>query len=71
MPSPCPACSTIVLLGHAHQTCREQILGAEARTRVPDEFVVQDPTHANPPSLFLPIAAMARQLQNAKVRGYK
>ncbi|KAF5826933.1 glycoside hydrolase [Dunaliella salina] len=42
---------------------REQILGAEALERVPEEFVVQDPTHANPPSLFLPIANMAHQLQ--------
>ncbi|GLC49260.1 hypothetical protein PLESTB_000199900 [Pleodorina starrii] len=41
---------------------REQILGEEARTRVPAEFVVQNPSHANPPSLFLPIAKMASQL---------
>ncbi|KAG2483058.1 hypothetical protein HYH03_018041 [Edaphochlamys debaryana] len=41
---------------------REQILGEEARSRVPPEFVVQNPSHANPPSLFLPIANMATQL---------
>ncbi|KAG2438869.1 hypothetical protein HYH02_010667 [Chlamydomonas schloesseri] len=45
---------------------REQILGEEARARVPAEFVVQNPTHANPPSLFLPIAHMAAQLVRAK-----
>ena len=39
-----------------------QILGEEARSRVPPEFVVQDPTAANPPTLFLPLADMARQL---------
>jgi len=47
---------------------REQILGVEARQRVPDEFVVQDPSHANPPSLFLPIINMAHQLQQEQVR---
>ena len=41
---------------------REQILGKEAESRVPDEFVVQDPKHGNPPSLFLPIMNMAKQL---------
>jgi mannosyl-oligosaccharide glucosidase len=39
---------------------REQILGEEARARVPAEFVVQHPDHANPPSLMLPLALMAR-----------
>lgn len=32
---------------------REQILGAEARARVPDQFVAQDPSAANPPSMIL------------------
>ncbi|KAG8531945.1 uncharacterized protein KY384_003581 [Bacidia gigantensis] len=32
---------------------REQILGAEARTKVPQEFTVQYPHYANPPTLFL------------------
>lgn len=32
---------------------REQILGAEARSKVPPEFQVQYPHYANPPTLFL------------------
>lgn len=32
---------------------REQILGAEARTKVPEEFTVQNPNIANPPTLML------------------
>eukprot|EP00760_Papus_ankaliazontas_P017170 PhM_4_TR17053/c0_g1_i1/m.18456/K01228/GCS1; mannosyl-oligosaccharide glucosidase len=39
---------------------REQIRGAEARTRVPSEFVPQHPTHANPPTLVLQVQAFAR-----------
>lgn len=31
---------------------REQILGAEARSRVPEEFQVQHPHHANPPTFL-------------------
>jgi mannosyl-oligosaccharide glucosidase len=38
---------------------REQILGKEARARVPSEFLVQHPSHANPPSLYLPLLAHA------------
>jgi hypothetical protein len=38
---------------------REQILGKEARARVPVEFLVQHPSHANPPSLYLPLLAHA------------
>ena len=37
---------------------REQILGDEARIKVPAEFVVQHNKKANPPALFLPIKAM-------------
>ncbi|XP_042048740.1 mannosyl-oligosaccharide glucosidase GCS1-like isoform X3 [Salvia splendens] len=32
---------------------REQILGAEASSKVPSEFVLQHPTNGNPPTLFL------------------
>jgi mannosyl-oligosaccharide glucosidase len=37
---------------------REQILGDEARERVPSEFIPQHPTHANPPAFFLPILSL-------------
>ena len=40
---------------------REQILGMEARSRVPDEFIIQDPAIGNPPTLFLPLAEIAAQ----------
>jgi mannosyl-oligosaccharide glucosidase len=38
---------------------REQILGGEARTRIPSEFLAQHPTHANPPSFILQIQNFA------------
>ncbi|GAU97167.1 hypothetical protein RvY_08513 [Ramazzottius varieornatus] len=41
---------------------REQILGEEARSRVPEEFVVQNPEYANPPSLLLTVEAMLDSL---------
>ncbi|MCO5574989.1 hypothetical protein L7F22_028786 [Adiantum nelumboides] len=34
---------------------REQILGKEARSKVPEEFVLQHTSNANPPTLFLAI----------------
>jgi len=37
---------------------REQILGHEAETRVPEEFIAQTPDHANPPTLYFPIESM-------------
>ncbi|EFC46349.1 glycosyl hydrolase family protein [Naegleria gruberi] len=39
---------------------REQILGAEARTRVPEQFQVQHDTHANPPMLFLAVLELLK-----------
>jgi mannosyl-oligosaccharide glucosidase len=41
---------------------REQILGSEARARVPREFVVQFNENANPPALFLPMRRIIRNL---------
>jgi mannosyl-oligosaccharide glucosidase len=37
---------------------REQILGAEARSRVPEQFRVQRPDIPNPPAIVLPIMAL-------------
>ena len=34
---------------------REQILGGEARAKVPEQFVVQSNENANPPTFFLPL----------------
>lgn len=41
---------------------REQILGAEARSKVPPEFQTQYPHYANPPTLFLVIDAFVEKL---------
>lgn len=43
---------------------REQILGPEARSKVPPEFQVQYPHYANPPTLFLIFDALIDKLQN-------
>ncbi|KAF2280533.1 glucosidase I [Westerdykella ornata] len=41
---------------------REQILGAEARSKVPAEFQVQYPHYANPPTLFMVITTFLDKL---------
>ncbi|ORY71558.1 glycoside hydrolase [Pseudomassariella vexata] len=42
---------------------REQILGPEARSKVPSEFQVQYPHYANPPTLFLIVDDFLQKLQ--------
>lgn len=42
---------------------REQILGPEARSKVPPEFQVQYPHYANPPTLFLIIESLAEKVK--------
>ncbi|KAK9451936.1 glycoside hydrolase [Limtongia smithiae] len=42
---------------------REQILGDEARSKVPREFQVQMPTYANPPTLFLALSALVEKIE--------
>ncbi|QGI80455.1 hypothetical protein CEK25_007297 [Fusarium fujikuroi] len=42
---------------------REQILGHEARSKVPPEFQVQFPHYANPPTLFLIIEGFMERLR--------
>lgn len=41
---------------------REQILGLEARSKVPSEFQTQYPHYANPPTLFLVVQAFVARL---------
>nr|KYP52955.1 Mannosyl-oligosaccharide glucosidase [Cajanus cajan] len=43
---------------------REQILGAEALSRVPEEYVPQHPTNGNPPTLFLALNGIVNGLKN-------
>lgn len=45
---------------------REQILGKEARAKVPAEFVVQKNTNANPPTLLLTLHSMVTDFKNEK-----
>jgi mannosyl-oligosaccharide glucosidase len=45
---------------------REQILGAEARSKVPMEFQVQYPHYANPPTLFIIITSFLDKLDATK-----
>lgn len=44
---------------------REQILGPEARARVPAEFVVQKNENANPPTMFLPLKKIVYELTSS------
>lgn len=39
---------------------REQILGVEARAKVPGEFVIQRNQNANPPTFFLPLQRLVK-----------
>ncbi|QCD83381.1 mannosyl-oligosaccharide glucosidase [Vigna unguiculata] len=43
---------------------REQILGDEALSRVPEEYVPQHPTNGNPPTLFLALSEIINGLKN-------
>ncbi|KAJ2161219.1 Processing alpha glucosidase I [Coemansia sp. RSA 552] len=43
---------------------REQILGEEARSKVPEEFQVQYPNFANPPTLLLAVSALNERLES-------
>ncbi|KZT11512.1 glycoside hydrolase family 63 protein [Laetiporus sulphureus 93-53] len=44
---------------------REQILGEEARSRVPSEFQTQIPTNANPPTLAMAVTAFIQRLKSS------
>ena len=45
---------------------REQILGPEARSRVPEEFQVQYPHYANPPTLLLLLPILMSKLKDPR-----
>ncbi|KAA1471225.1 glycoside hydrolase [Dentipellis sp. KUC8613] len=44
---------------------REQILGEEARSKVPEQFQTQVPSYANPPTLTMAVTAYIRRLKAA------
>lgn len=44
-----------------------QILGSEARSRVPDEFVVQSSRAANPPALLLTVDLLLKQIKQRRL----
>ena len=48
---------------------REQILGGEARSKVPEGFQVQFPHHANPPTLFLILVKFIDAFEKAQAAG--
>ncbi|SNX84466.1 related to ER glucosidase I [Melanopsichium pennsylvanicum] len=54
--------SWIRLIDEDGWVAREQILGDEARSRVPDGFQTQYPQYGNPPTLILAVAAYVNRL---------
>jgi mannosyl-oligosaccharide glucosidase len=50
---------------------REQILGLEARSKVPAEFQVQYPHYANPPTLYMVLEALIDKAQGKKTSEMK
>ena len=44
---------------------REQILGDEARSKVPKEYITQNPQYSNPPASLLPIEMLSNMLKEA------
>jgi len=48
---------------------REQILGEEARSKVPEQFWVQYPSNANPPTLVLAVTAFIERLLHSAASG--
>lgn len=59
--------SWVGLIDEEGWVAREQILGDEARSRVPAGFQAQFPSHANPPTLVLAVTAYIDRLKAAGV----
>ena len=53
----------INLINEDGWVAREQILGGEARSKVPDEFVTQVPSYATPPTLTMAVTAFIDRLK--------
>ncbi|OCH95312.1 glycoside hydrolase family 63 protein [Obba rivulosa] len=53
----------ISLIDEDGWVAREQILGEEARSKVPPEFQTQVPTNANPPTLTMAVTAFIERLK--------
>ncbi|CAG8580665.1 5246_t:CDS:10 [Paraglomus brasilianum] len=56
----------VALIDNDGWVAREQILGEEARSKVPPEFQTQYPHYANPPTLLMAIRAFIERMINAK-----
>lgn len=55
--------SWVDLIDEDGWVAREQILGEEARSKVPPEFQTQYPTYANPPTLTMAVTAYIERLR--------
>ncbi|KAF8626209.1 hypothetical protein AX15_004899 [Amanita polypyramis BW_CC] len=53
----------IDLIDEEGWVAREQILGEEARSKVPSEFLTQVPNYANPPTLTMAVTAFIERLK--------
>ncbi|KAJ9094479.1 hypothetical protein QFC21_006018 [Naganishia friedmannii] len=58
--------SWIGLIDENGWVAREQILGEEARSKVPQEFQTQYPSYANPPTLPMAVTGYIRRLKAAE-----
>ncbi|RIA87932.1 Glycoside Hydrolase Family 63 protein [Glomus cerebriforme] len=56
----------ISLIDNDGWVAREQILGEEARSKVPEEFQIQYPHYANPPTLLMAIKAFILRIDNVE-----
>ncbi|KAF9452232.1 glycoside hydrolase family 63 protein [Macrolepiota fuliginosa MF-IS2] len=60
--------SWIELIDENGWVAREQILGEEARSKVPAEFQTQVPNYANPPTLTMAVTAFIKRLKETSAK---
>jgi len=60
--------SWIDLIDDDGWVAREQILGEEARSKVPQEFLTQVPNYANPPTLTMAVTAFIERLKGVSLK---